>query len=125
MTSPVFSPPSKQGDQKASEQLLPLVYKELRKLAAQKMAMEKPGQTLQAERAMWTLEFAEAAFGRPDFVGWHICGVIDTWKTMPGKAQRQHCGIMTPTGKFYPEMEQALRDLSSRLYSIGTGQKSK
>jgi RNA polymerase sigma factor (TIGR02999 family) len=37
-----------QGDPKAAEQLLPLVYNELRKLAAQKMAQEKPGQTLQA-----------------------------------------------------------------------------
>ena len=37
-----------QGDQKASEQLLPLVYEELRRLAAQKMAQENPGQTLQA-----------------------------------------------------------------------------
>jgi RNA polymerase sigma factor (TIGR02999 family) len=37
-----------QGDGKAAEQLLPLVYEELRKLAAQKMAQEKPGQTLQA-----------------------------------------------------------------------------
>ena len=36
------------GDQKASEQLLPLVYEELRKMAAQKMAQENPGQTLQA-----------------------------------------------------------------------------
>jgi RNA polymerase sigma factor (TIGR02999 family) len=35
-----------QGDQLASEQLLPLVYDELRKLAAQKMAHEAPGQTL-------------------------------------------------------------------------------
>ena len=37
-----------QGDPKATEQLLPLVYDELRKLAAQKLAQEKPGQTLQA-----------------------------------------------------------------------------
>jgi RNA polymerase sigma factor (TIGR02999 family) len=37
-----------QGDPHASEQLLPLVYEELRKLAAQKLAQEKPGQTLQA-----------------------------------------------------------------------------
>jgi RNA polymerase sigma factor (TIGR02999 family) len=36
-----------QGDPHASEQLLPLVYEELRKLAAQKMAQEAPGQTLQ------------------------------------------------------------------------------
>ena len=32
-----------QGDPSAAEQLLPLVYEELRKLAAQKMAQEKPG----------------------------------------------------------------------------------
>ena len=36
------------GDPSAAEQLLPLVYDELRKLAAQKLAREKPGQTLQA-----------------------------------------------------------------------------
>ena len=36
-----------QGDPKAAEELLPLVYEELRKLAAHKMAAEAPGQTLQ------------------------------------------------------------------------------
>ncbi len=35
------------GDQAAAKQLLPLVYQELRKLAAAKLAREKPGQTLQ------------------------------------------------------------------------------
>ncbi len=37
-----------QGDPRAAAQLLPLVYDELRQLAAQKMAQETPGQTLQA-----------------------------------------------------------------------------
>src|SRR6267142_5970388 len=37
-----------QGDSNAAGQLLPLVYEELRKLAAAKMAREAPGQTLQA-----------------------------------------------------------------------------
>jgi RNA polymerase sigma factor (TIGR02999 family) len=37
-----------QGDPHAAEQLLPVVYDELRKLAAQKLAHEAPGQTLQA-----------------------------------------------------------------------------
>jgi RNA polymerase sigma factor (TIGR02999 family) len=37
-----------QGESGAAEQLLPLVYDELRRLAAQKLAQEKPGQTLQA-----------------------------------------------------------------------------
>ena len=36
------------GDPRATEKLLPLVYDELRLLAAQKMSQEKPGQTLQA-----------------------------------------------------------------------------
>ena len=37
-----------QGDPSAASQLLPLIYDELRELAAQKLAQEKPGQTLQA-----------------------------------------------------------------------------
>jgi RNA polymerase sigma factor (TIGR02999 family) len=37
-----------QGDPHAAEELLPLVYDELRKLAAERVAQEKPGQTLQA-----------------------------------------------------------------------------
>ena len=37
-----------QGDRHAASQLLPLVYEELRKLAAVKLAQEKPGQTLEA-----------------------------------------------------------------------------
>lgn len=37
-----------QGDPHAAEQLLPLVYDELRKLAAAKLSQERPGQTLQA-----------------------------------------------------------------------------
>src|SRR3954470_20657648 len=37
-----------QGEPRTAEELLPLVYDELRKLAGQKLAQEKPGQTLQA-----------------------------------------------------------------------------
>ena len=37
-----------QGDPQAAERLLPLVYEELRRMAAQRIAQEKPGQTLQA-----------------------------------------------------------------------------
>jgi hypothetical protein len=37
-----------QGDPRAAEQLLPLVYEELRQLATQRLAQEAPGQTLQA-----------------------------------------------------------------------------
>ncbi|MCL5283006.1 MAG: sigma-70 family RNA polymerase sigma factor [Planctomycetes bacterium] len=38
----------KRGDTKATEELLPLVYEELRVLAARKLSQERPGQTLQA-----------------------------------------------------------------------------
>jgi RNA polymerase sigma factor (TIGR02999 family) len=38
---------AQQGDPKAAEELLPLVYDELRRIAAAKMAREAPGQTLQ------------------------------------------------------------------------------
>ena len=41
-----------QGDAAAAERLLPLVYEELRKLAAAKLANEQPGQTLQATALM-------------------------------------------------------------------------
>ena len=39
---------TEQGDSKATDELLPLVYEELRCLAAQKLAQESPGQTLKA-----------------------------------------------------------------------------
>ena len=40
--------PDPRSEAKAAEELLPLVYDELRRLATHKMAREKPGQTLQA-----------------------------------------------------------------------------
>lgn len=75
----------------------------------------------QTQRAEWTREFAESAFARPDFVGWHICGTVDTHKVMDRKADKQHSGLMTATGEFYPEMERTICDLSARLYDIGIG----
>jgi hypothetical protein len=78
----------------------------------------------QAERAKWTREFMEKATARPDFVGWHMCGMIDTPKEMPGKEHGQHQGLMNKHGEFYPEMEAAVRDVSGRLYEIAMkGQK--
>lgn len=44
------------GDPSEAEHLLPLVYDELRKLAAAKLAKEKPGQTLQATALSWQKE---------------------------------------------------------------------
>ena len=45
------------GDGQAAEKLLPLVYDELRKLAAARMAQENPGQTLSCRVKSVTLEF--------------------------------------------------------------------
>jgi RNA polymerase sigma factor (TIGR02999 family) len=59
------------GEPHAAEQLLPLVYDELRKLAAQKLAREAPGQTLQAtalvhEAYLRLVQSPRGAHGRPD-----------------------------------------------------------
>jgi RNA polymerase sigma factor (TIGR02999 family) len=60
------------GDSQAAERLLPLVYDELRKLAARKLAHEKPGQTLQAtalvhEAYMRLVGREQKALSAPDF----------------------------------------------------------
>lgn len=57
-----------QGDPHAAEQLLPLVYDELRKLAAQKLAQEKPGQTLQATALVHE---AYLRLARAEGIGWN------------------------------------------------------
>ena len=74
----------------------------------------------QAQRAEWFREFGESALARPDFVGWHICGTVDTWNTMPRKEAKQHYGLMTATGEFYPEVAAAVQGLSARMYEIAT-----
>jgi RNA polymerase sigma factor (TIGR02999 family) len=61
-----------QGDPHAAEQLLPLVYDELRKLAAQKLAQEKPGQTLQPT-ALVHEAYLRLVGGEPD-VRWNSRG---------------------------------------------------
>jgi hypothetical protein len=75
-----------------------------------------PHSPTQEERAARMLEFARAAFVRPDFVGWHICGWIDTWNTMPGKAVRQHSGLQDPLGRRYEPVVQALKTFSQEMY---------
>lgn len=73
-----------------------------------------------AQRADWMREFCEAAFPRKEFVGWHICGIIDTWKTMPTKEVYQQQGIMSVTGEVYQDEAKVLKDISSRLYQLAT-----
>jgi RNA polymerase sigma factor (TIGR02999 family) len=61
-----------QGDSKASAELLPLVYDELRKLAAQRLAQERPGQTLQATALVH--EAYLRLVGDPESRGWDSQG---------------------------------------------------
>src|SRR5512145_2794815 len=67
-----------QGDPRAADVLLPLVYDELRKLAAQRLAREKPGQTLQAtalvHEAYVRLVGAPIAPGAPARAQWDSRG---------------------------------------------------
>ena len=54
-------------------------------------------------------------------MGWHVCGMIDTWVTLENKEERQHTGLKTLTGEFYPEVEATLQSLSRRVYEIAVG----
>jgi RNA polymerase sigma factor (TIGR02999 family) len=58
-----------QGDSSAAEQYLPLVYGELRRLAAQKLAHEKPGQTLEATALVHEAYLRVASGGNPQSPG--------------------------------------------------------
>jgi RNA polymerase sigma factor (TIGR02999 family) len=55
-----------QGDPRAAGELLPLVYNELRKLAAVRLADEKPGQTLQSTALVHEAYLRLVGDGRPD-----------------------------------------------------------
>ena len=56
-----------QGEAHAAEELLPLVYEELRKLAAQKMVLQPPGQTLQATALVHEVWLKLTADSRPSW----------------------------------------------------------
>ena len=77
-----------------------------------------PNYKSQKERAEMLLKCCENLFSRPEFIGWHICGIIDTWKTMSTKEKNQHQGLMTVKGKYYKEMEIVVKNISKNLYKI-------
>src|SRR4026207_1760677 len=58
-----------QGDEHAADQLLPLVYAELRRLAHARMAQEQPGQTLQPTALVHEAWLRLTGGGQPDFDG--------------------------------------------------------
>jgi RNA polymerase sigma factor (TIGR02999 family) len=73
-----------QGDPNAAEQLLPLVYDELRKLAAQKLAQEKPGQTLEATALVHEAYLRLMASPGPVSLG------RESWESEPHWDSRRH-----------------------------------
>ena len=99
-----------QGDPQAAEQLLPLVYEELRKLAAQKLAQEKPGQTLQATALVHEAylrlvgaERAEGWDGRGHFFAAAAEAMrrilVETGPEEEGPATRRACHRPDPPGR--------------------------
>jgi hypothetical protein len=72
----------------------------------------------QQERARRFKDFAQNAFARKDFVGWTWCGWMDGLKTQRQQSEKQHGGLQTPKGKFYPPLTNAMEDFAPRMYEI-------
>ena len=72
------------------------------------------------QRAEWTKEFMEKAFSRPDFVGWHYCGLVDATNKHPRKAMRQHSGLIDQYGNPYPLLQQNIKQFAEQMYSIAS-----
>lgn len=70
------------------------------------------------ERAAWTEEFFRSAFARPEFVGWHYCGLIDGSNRVSGKRARQHSGLMDEFGEPYSLLRTVLETCSDEMYRI-------
>ena len=73
------------------------------------------------QRAGWTVEFFRSAFSRPEFVGWHYCGLIDASNRVPRKQDRQHSGLLDGYGEPYPLLKEALEECTAKLYQLASG----
>ena len=71
----------------------------------------------QKERANITLEYMKQSLARKDYVGCHMCGIIDTTKLMPGKEEYQQQGLMTTHGHYYQSMEESVKKISTEMYA--------
>jgi len=72
------------------------------------------------QRAAWTEEFFRHAFARPDFVGWHYCGLIDAPNLIQRKQARQHSGVLDGYGEPYPILRETLAACTNDMYAIAT-----
>ncbi len=73
------------------------------------------------QNAAWTQEFFTSAFSRPEFVGWHLCGLIDTpVKLVKKESDRQHSGLFNGFGEAYPKLRDVIMKCSHELYQIAS-----
>ena len=72
-----------------------------------------------AQRAEWTNELF-SAFTRPEFIGWHYCGLIDTPNLISDKQLRQHSGFLDTYGDPYGLLEKVLKKRIKEIYKIAT-----
>jgi hypothetical protein len=77
----------------------------------------------QAERGEFAAEFGRNAFARPDFVGWSVCGWVDTWRIMPGKQHKQHSGFFDPQGNVHEPYLKRLQEIGRDLYRYAGAEK--
>ena len=70
------------------------------------------------QRAEWTDEFFRKAFARPEFVGWHYCGLIDAPALIARKQDRQHSGLMDRYGEPYPYLKETIEACTAEMYEI-------
>ena len=72
------------------------------------------------QRVAWTVEFFRSAFARPEFVGWHYCGLIDASSRVPRKLDRQHSGLLDGYGEPYPLLKDALGECTAEMYQLAS-----
>ena len=72
------------------------------------------------QRAEWTAAFFQQAFVRPEFVGWHYCGLIDASQLVGNKQDRQHSGLHDEYGNPYLELKRVVKNSAKEMYQIAT-----
>jgi hypothetical protein len=72
------------------------------------------------QRVEWTDEFFRKAFARPEFVGWHYCGLVNATNRIARKQDRQHSGLVDSYGKPYPALQKVIKEAAEELYEIGS-----
>ena len=72
-----------------------------------------------SQRAEWVNELFNI-YARPEFIGWHYCGLIDTPNLIPDKQLRQHSGFLDAHGTPYPDLEIVLKKRTKEIYKIAS-----